>query len=196
MRASILALMLMAAANPVLAAEMYRWVDEHGKVHYTDQPPPPQARSAERKRLGNKPGQGAVSSYALQQAMKNYPVTLYVSEDCGEACKSALSYLNRRGVPFTQKDARQEADAEALRALTGGKLEVPVATVGPRVLRGYEENAWKTTLDAAGYPSAAGATPAASPRAPAPSPQAAPAPQAAPSPQAASSPPKYEQDEQ
>jgi glutaredoxin len=179
MRASILALVLIAATNPALAGELYRWVDENGGVHYSDQPPPPDARSAERKRLGDKPGQGQVS-YALQQAMKNFPVTLYVSDDCGEPCKAAASYLTRRGVPFAQKDARQEADADALRALTGGKLEVPVASVGPKVLRGYEESAWKATLDAAGYPGSATA--------------AAPAPaQGAPAPKAEASPPKYEE---
>jgi hypothetical protein len=178
MRTSILALMLIAAANPALAGDLYRWVDENGTVHYSDQPPPPQARSAERKRLGDRPGQGPVS-YALQQALKNFPVTLYVSDDCGEPCQAAASYLNRRGVPFTQKDARQEANANALMALTGGKLEVPVATVGSSLLRGYEESAWKATLDAAGYPSAS-AAPAA-------------APAAKPEPKTASSPPKYEQ---
>ncbi len=48
-------------------------------MHYTDQLPPPEARSAERKRLGDRPGDGP-ASYALQQAIKNFPVTLYVAE--------------------------------------------------------------------------------------------------------------------
>jgi hypothetical protein len=152
MRASILALLLMAAAGWAHADKLYRWVDQDGRVHYTDQPPPPQARSAERKQLGDRPGDGP-ASYALQRAMQNYPVTLYVVKECGEGCKSALGYLNRRGVPFTQKDAQQDADA--LRALTGGELEVPVATVGSSVLRGWEEGSWKAALDAAGYPSTA-----------------------------------------
>ncbi|HXV06447.1 MAG TPA: DUF4124 domain-containing protein, partial [Burkholderiales bacterium] len=37
------------------AAEMYRWVDEAGRVHYSDTLPPPEARSRERRRLGDKP---------------------------------------------------------------------------------------------------------------------------------------------
>jgi hypothetical protein len=152
MQAKIVAFVLIAAAGALQAGELYRWVDQDGKVHYTDQPPPPQARSAERKRLGDRPGDGPVS-YALQQAMKNYPVTLYVAEGCGDGCKAAVAYLHRRGVPFTQKDGREDADA--LKALTGGVLEVPLATVGSNVLRGYQENAWKTALDAAGYPSTA-----------------------------------------
>ncbi len=174
MRASILAVMLIAAAGTSHAGELYRWVDQDGQVHYTDQLPPPQARSAERKRLGDRPGEGP-ASYALQQATKNFPVTLFVAKECGEGCKAALAYLNRRGIPFTQKDARQDADA--LKALTGGALEVPVATVGSSVLRGYQESAWKTTLDAAGYPSSAVSPPRGAAAKPAP---AAPAPSAAP----------------
>jgi hypothetical protein len=38
----------------VHAGNMYRWVDKDGKVHYTDQLPPPEAQSAERKKLGDK----------------------------------------------------------------------------------------------------------------------------------------------
>jgi hypothetical protein len=182
MRANILVLMLMAAAGTLHAGELYRWVDQDGRVHYTDTPPPPQARSAQRKQLGDRPGEGPVP-FALQQAMKNFPVTLYVAEGCGEGCKAALAYLSGRGVPFTQKDARQEANATALMALTGGKLEVPVATVGSNVLRGYEESAWKTTLDAAGYPSTAVRPARAAAVKPAPVP---PAPPAAPEPKPAS----------
>jgi hypothetical protein len=158
MRAYILALLLIAAAGAAHADKLYRWVDEDGKVHYTDQLPPPQARNAERKQLGDRPGDGP-TSYALQQALKNFPVTLYVVKECGEGCKSALAFLTRRGIPFTQKDAHQ--DLNGLKALTGGAMEVPVATVGATVLRGYEEGTWKATLDAAGYPSA----PVAPPRA-------------------------------
>jgi hypothetical protein len=173
MRATILALILIAAAGAPQAGELYRWVDQDGQVHYTDQLPPPQARSAERKRLGDRPGDGP-GPYALQQATKNFPVTLFVAKECGEGCKAAVAYLSGRGIPFTQKDAQQEANA--LKALTGGALEVPVATVGSNVLRGYEEGAWKTTLDAAGYPSTAvGPSRAAAAAKPTPPPSGRPA---------------------
>ena len=171
MRASILTLLLIAAAGTASAGELYRWVDEDGKVHYTDQPPPPQAPNSERKRLGDRPGDGP-TSYAMQQAMKNFPITLYVVGECGESCKSAVAYLSRRGIPFTQKDGHQ--DAEGLKALTGGSMVVPVATVGATVLRGYDEGTWKGTLDAAGYPSAPVGPPRAAAAKPATSNGAAP----------------------
>ena len=134
------------------AGELYRWVDESGRVHYSDQPPPPEVRSqAERRRLGDKPP-AATLPYSLQEAVRNFPVTVYTAEGCGEGCKQAVVYLTRRGVPFTEKDARQPDNANAVMAHAGGKIEVPLLVVGRSALRGYEENAWANALDAAGYP--------------------------------------------
>jgi glutaredoxin len=133
------------------AAEMYRWVDEAGQVHYSDQPPPPAVRHAERRRLGDRGGE-ATLPYTLREAVRQFPVTVYTAEGCGQSCKQALSYLSRRGVPFTEKDARIAENAELVMSHTGGKLEVPLLIVGRSALRGYEETTWAATLDAAGYP--------------------------------------------
>jgi glutaredoxin len=152
-RSACLAALLLAATFGH-AAQLYRWVDKDGRVHYTDQPPPREARSAERKRLGDRPGTQNLP-YALQEAARNIPVTVYTASDCGDACKQGAAYLAKRGIPHTEKDARDPATADALMKLTGGKLEVPVMTVGSNVLRGYEAGAWGRALDAAGYPSSA-----------------------------------------
>jgi glutaredoxin len=152
MRLISLAAALVLAAGAAHAGQLYKWVDRDGRVNYTDQPPPPEARSAERKRLGDKPGAQGVP-FALQEAMRNFPVVMYTASDCGDGCKQASAYLANRGIPHEELDARDEGAAEKLSALTGGKLEVPVMTVGSNVVRGYEEGAWARALDAAGYPS-------------------------------------------
>ena len=154
MRLIPLAAALMLAAGAAHAGQLYKWVDRDGQVNYTDQPPPPEARSAERKRLGDTPGTQGVP-FALQEAMRKFPVVMYTATDCGDGCKQASAYLAKRGIPHDERDARDAAAAEKLSALTGGKLEVPVMTVGSNVVRGYEEGAWARALDAAGYPSSA-----------------------------------------
>ena len=154
MRASVLIILSLSVTVGVAqAGQLYRWVDESGRVHYSDQPPPPEIRDVERKQVRTGPTSDGDMPYALQQAVKQFPITLYTASDCGEGCQKAVAYLNKRGAPYAEKDARDAAAAEALMKLTNGKLEVPVATVGSTVLRGYEENTWKTALDAAGYPS-------------------------------------------
>lgn len=171
-------LLLMLVPLPALAqADLYRWVDADGKVHYSDQLPPPDARQVERmKALANKPGDPQMP-YALQQAVKNFPVTLYVSE-CGESCDRARQLLAKRGIPYTEMEATDKATQEELKKLIGANLVVPVLTVGREVLKGLEEGQWNTTLDAAGYPQTAVIPPRPPTRPVKPAPPAAAAPEA------------------
>ncbi len=145
-------LLTLLCATTAQAGQLYRWTDAEGNVHYTDQPPPPEARAAERKRLGDKPPAPALP-YQLRDAVTKFPVTLYVADNCGDACKRAQAYLSQRGVPYTEKDARDTEVQKTILTLTGGKIEVPLVTVGSgTTLRGFEEGAWGVAFDAAGYP--------------------------------------------
>jgi hypothetical protein len=135
----------------ISAAEMYRWVDTNGKVHYTDTPPPPTAKSIQKKELGNQAGE-AQMPYSLQQAIKNFPVVLYNSE-CGEPCSHATELLVNRGIPFSKKSPEKSpTDAEALKKITNGELAVPVLVIGKDILKGFEKDGWNSALDLAGYP--------------------------------------------
>jgi glutaredoxin len=142
---------------------LYKWTDADGKVHYTDQPPPAEAKTTERKRFGDKPT-AATLPYTVADAVRKFPVKLYTAAQCGDACKQAIAYLAKRGVPYDTLDAADPKVQESLGKLTGGKLEVPVMTIGTDVVRGYEEGAWQRALDAAGYPSSAMVPPAAAPK--------------------------------
>ena len=135
----------------VSAADTYRWEDEQGRVYYSDQLPPANARNVRRAQVdGNESDEQL--PYRLQVAVDSYPVTLYVT-DCGKPCKQAGQFLAKRGVPHKTLDASSADVQEKLRALIGGDLEVPVLTVGKTVLRGFGEEQWNAALDAAGYPS-------------------------------------------
>jgi glutaredoxin len=145
-------LAMLLAVSGVQADKLYKWTDAEGNLHYTDHPPTPaEAKKQEHKRFGDKPADSGLP-YALQQAVKNFPVTLFTS-DCGDACTQAAALLTKRGVPFVEKNAREAAVQDELKALNSGKLEVPVIMLGTQLIRGFEENAWTQALDAAGYPS-------------------------------------------
>ena len=131
--------------------KLYRWVDADGRVYYTDKPPPGTAREVEKKSLGDKPGTTGLP-YAVQRAMKAFPVTLY-SSDCGAPCAAGRRLLEQRRIPFTDKDARDPAvQAEMKKLLATEELDVPVLLVGRTPNRGWQENQWNSALDAAGYP--------------------------------------------
>jgi hypothetical protein len=145
-------ILCMFAVYSAQSAPLYRWVDIDGKVHYTDQPPPPSAaRKVEEKTLGTPAADVVQLPYASRLAAKNFPVTLYNS-GCGEACTKAREHLTKRGVPFNEKDAgTPEVQAELMKLI--GTLEVPVLAVGTVTrLKGYEPGAWNAALDEAGYP--------------------------------------------
>ena len=137
-------------------AQLYRWTDESGKVHYTDTQPPANAKNVEKKgpaRAGGAEGAAAQQSYALQQAVKNFPVTVYTSKDCGDPCKKGLDHLNKRGVPFTEKVIATQSEIDQLTKLAGAP-NVPVMVVGINLQKGYAEQGWGEALDSAGYPKA------------------------------------------
>ena len=169
---------LNALACVAAHADVYRWVDADGKVHFSDQPPPANIKQVEKKKAAGGKASEAPLPYALQQAVKNFPVTLY-SSDCGNACSQARELLAKRGVPYQEMDATDPAAQEELRKLTGGPIEVPVLKVGRDSLRGFEAGRWNTSLDAAGYPQTASIVPRP-PVKPAKPPAAAPVPSPAP----------------
>jgi hypothetical protein len=135
-------------------AELYRWVDANGKVQYSDQPPPPNIKNVVTvKAKGGKPSEAPLP-YSLQQAVKNFPVTLF-STECGESCTKARDLLTKRGIPYTDMDATMQAAQDELTKLINGPLVVPVLKVGRDTLRGFEAAQWNASLDAAGYPKTA-----------------------------------------
>lgn len=146
--APLVALAIALVTGPLGAAQLYRSVDEQGRVEWRDTPPPASAKNVEQRNVGSNTIQTSTLPYSVQQAVKNFPVTLWVF-DCGEPCTTARNHLARRGIPHTERNA--EKDRDALRKLTGS-LEAPVLVVGTKQLKGYLDSDWDAALDAAGYP--------------------------------------------
>ena len=149
MKAFILILLTFTACLAE-AADLYKWLDAEGHVHYTGQPPPPGAKSVERKSGKGNLIESDTVPFETQQVAKKYPLTLYSFAECGDPCKSAEAYLAKRGVPFTLKN--REEDKAAVMKLTGDN-QAPVLVVGnQKPLSGYQETLWGELLDLAGYP--------------------------------------------
>ncbi len=153
MRSVIFAVLLGAACTA--AAQMYRWTDDKGRVHLTDTPPPASARGVQKKSVTISSAaapQTAALPYAVQLAAKTFPVTLYTAREC-EPCGAARNLLNARGVPFREVLVADEAQQAELKKVAGA-LAVPSVIVGSNVQKGFEESAYHSLLDIAGYPKA------------------------------------------
>lgn len=156
------AITLLLAATLVCSAAtaqtLYRWVDKDGRVHYTQQrPPPSDARNLEQRRMGPpaaaeaNTGTGGQIPFAVKQAMTAYPVILYTSPGCKSGCPEARALLQKRGVPFREISVSEQDMNDFLKKISGDN-KVPVLTVGSSVQKGFEEGAFNEALDTAGYP--------------------------------------------
>lgn len=149
----LLAVVLIGAAASA-GAQLYRWTDQQGRVHFTDTPPPPGARNVQKKGMpkGSSAPAGAAEPFAVQQARKDFPVTLYSTPGC-EGCNEARKLLNTRGVPFKEVSVTTEQQIAELTSAVGSN-SVPAMLVGATVVKGFEEGAYQRALDVAGYPKA------------------------------------------
>lgn len=142
-------IVLAALIGPQAQAQTYVWTDEHGRKHYSDQPPPPSVKSDQRD-FG--PGNTtAVPPYAVRQAARNHPVTIYVSDAC-PLCDDARRLLKSRGVPFAEKKVGTKEELEALTQHFDGNGIVPSIDVGSQKFPGFTADKWHAMLDEAGFP--------------------------------------------
>lgn len=131
------------------SAQMFKWKDEKGVVHFSDTPPPASAKQVNVKSFSGVDG-GTPLPYELAQSARNHPVTLYTMVGCGP-CDQGRNLLLARGVPFSEKTVNTPDDQDRLKA-AGGSTTLPLLTVGPVKLSGFQEDAWGAALTNADYP--------------------------------------------
>lgn len=154
MRAYLIAVTCLWIACGDCAAQMYRWTDDQGRVHYTQTPPPPQAKDIQRKNFRSNQAAGSVElPYATQMAAKNYPVTLYTQPDCGSPCDDARASLVKRAVPFREVSVLGQAEMDEVKRVSGS-VRLPLLVVGSQHQVGFQEGLINNLLDTAGYPQA------------------------------------------
>jgi glutaredoxin len=174
MRATFIVAATLAITCVDTAAQAYRWVDEQGRVHYTQTPPPPGAKDVQKKSL-RQGGAAATADlpYATQVAAQNYPVKIYTQPECGP-CDAARATLVKRGVPFSEVSVLTQKDLEEVKKISGS-TSLPLLLVGSLSQSGFQESFINSLLDTAGYPSAGAQLPVEALRKPAPPASPAPA---------------------
>lgn len=125
----ILALLLLTSTAH---AEIYRWVDEQGKVHFGDKKP----NTHQAEEVNVKINTYTSVSYegpAFDYGEKK--VVMYSAEWCGY-CKKAKNYFNKKGIAFTEYDIEKNPTAKK-RYKKMGATGVPVITVGKKRMNGF-----------------------------------------------------------
>ncbi len=151
-RVSIQCLLLSIMLVCLPAQAQYKWIGPDGRVTYSDQPPPTNAKTGTPVPAAENAPAATASSlpYAVSRAAQNFPVTLYTIKDCS-ACDQGRNHLKSRGVPFQEKTVSTQADVDAMKKISS-ENNFPVLTVGNQKLTSFEPGQWNQTLDLAGYP--------------------------------------------
>jgi glutaredoxin len=141
-----LALLLGAAGA---GAQMYKWTDARGVIHYSDQPPAGKDTKVETKAFGGGARQVELP-YALAEAVRGNPVVLYTTAGC-KACDAGRVLLKQRGIPFSEKTVKSSDDQQKLKE-AGGDGQLPLLVIGSTTRIGFEAGAWHEALTSAAYP--------------------------------------------
>jgi glutaredoxin len=140
-----------ALLAPPTAWALYKVVDADGRVTYTDRAPPAGSGRVQQVRRDGSGQPASTLPPALREPAQRFPVTLYTSADCGDACEQARRLLRTRGVPYQERLASTDEERDAWPRLVGG-TDAPVLMVGQQRVRTFSPQAWNDTLDLAGYP--------------------------------------------
>lgn len=135
---------------PAHAERLFKVVDEHGNVTYQTAPPSGDGGTVELREIygGEDPAEEAI---ARDRAALNHPVILYAIKKC-KPCDRARAQLQKRKVPFEEKDPTSDAKLYKKYTEMVDGTNVPGLSVGENVVADYTADALKKALDEAGYP--------------------------------------------
>jgi len=118
------------------AAGIYKWTDQHGKVHFSDQPPPETQVEEIKLRINSYTTPPIIRKLAAEGfASSVQQVVLYSTEWCG-VCKRAKAYFQSKDVRYTEYDVEKSRKGrDDYRRLNG--QGVPIILVGDQRMDGF-----------------------------------------------------------
>ncbi len=130
--------------SPTVFAQLYKWVDDQGKVYYGDSPP----EGAALKQI-----RGTVMSFSsvtvepferdekqLATRTRSKTVVMYSTSWCGY-CKQAARHFRKHRIPFTEYDIeKSEKGLRDYKKLNG--RGVPIIIVGKQRMNGFDARAF------------------------------------------------------
>jgi glutaredoxin len=127
-----LLIVLAGSMSPGLAvSEIYRWVDEDGKVHFSDKPSHSHTSEVVKLRINTYEG----VTYGTSGIDVGKKVVMYSASWC-RVCKQARRYFEENGIRFAEYDVETSEQGKSGFQELGAK-GVPVILVGNRRMNGF-----------------------------------------------------------
>ncbi|TPH14614.1 glutaredoxin domain-containing protein [Litorilituus lipolyticus] len=135
MRINLLVIFMLCINPLAQAQEIYKWVDEQGKVHFGDRKPDSQQNVEELNiKLVNSV---ETVSYQVSSIDIGKKVVIYTTSWCGY-CKKAKKYFSDKRIRYTEKNIEKSKIAKMEFKKLGGK-GVPIILVGKKKMSGFSQ---------------------------------------------------------
>ena len=148
-------------------ADMYKWVDDKGVIHFSDQPPAPRQVPSQMETIPTvtsrpAPAPATSATPATEPLIDEKPktmerkapppkkqkpseVVLYVTSWC-KYCKKAKEFLRSRNIAFTVYDIEKDQQAARRRKELDSRSGVPLAIINGQILLGFSEASYTQAL--------------------------------------------------
>ncbi len=152
MKPLIKILLLISIAYSIsINAEIYKWVDAHGNISYSDEKPEGQAtqtviikeqnhtepQNNVKKNKVTKfiPLFGNTESYKSKRSSSSKKLIMYSASWCGY-CKKARNYFTKNRIRFTEYDIEKNLTAKRIYDKLGGS-GIPLIVSGTKQMQGF-----------------------------------------------------------
>jgi len=122
-------------------AEIYKWTDADGKVHFSDKSPASKrVETIDEQRLASRASsytQAEIKTLPIESSnyRKNQKLIMYTTSSCGY-CSKARKYFARQRIPFKEKNIETSEKYRREFKKIGGK-GVPVILWGKNKMNGF-----------------------------------------------------------
>lgn len=114
-------------------AEIYKWIDDNGNVHFTDKPPANQKTEEVELKINT---YTAVEVTPLVERLgRGDKVVIYTTDWCG-ICKKAKKYFKANNIAYVDYDVKKSRTGKKDYKLLRGKA-VPIIIVGNKRMNGF-----------------------------------------------------------
>lgn len=127
-------LILIVTLPLVCTAEIYKWVDESGRVHFGDKPLDKEKAELLEVKVNSYEGVSYDSNTPAKSADPGR-VVMYSASWCGY-CKQARNYFQQSGIRYVEYDIEKDQRARKAYDALGGN-GVPVILVGNKRMNGF-----------------------------------------------------------
>lgn len=146
---------LIVLMSGTAGAEIYKWVDDKGQVHFSDRSPHDEKVKGDVSVLSmprSRPqsiidygGSGNNTEPEERIEPKTPEVELYTTSWCGY-CKKARNFLKARNIPFMEYDIEKDEAAARRKMKLDGRRGVPFAVINGQKVHGFSKATYKRML--------------------------------------------------